>query len=60
MELRKNFPRNVAFVYGYKPSGHYSVALALYEFMPSNIVKPHLFNLSDILPASSQFVRGYL
>jgi len=60
MEVKKHFPRNVGFIYGYKPSGHYSVALALADFIPSHILKPYFFSLSDILPGSSQFVRGYL
>ncbi len=57
----KFFPKVVAFVYGYEPSGHFIAAKAIAEFCPNDIIKPVFLNLSEIFPSSSNFiVKTYL
>lgn len=45
-----NYPLNLAFIYGYKPSGHYTAAMAVAQFIPREIARVHFINLSDIYP----------
>jgi len=55
------YPLNLAFIYGYKPSGHYSAAYAISQFMPKEIVQCHFINLSEIYPYLGPFVaKTYL
>lgn len=57
----KHYPINIAFIYGYKPSGHYAAAYAISQFMPQEIVKSHFINLSETYPYLGQFVaKTYL
>lgn len=55
------YPLKVALIYGAKPSGHYSAARAVAEFLPPSIIEPVFVNLSDVYPDFGPFVaRTYL
>lgn len=52
----KKSKRKIAFIYGYEPSGHMTVAKAVSDFLPKNIVEPEFVNLSAIYPRLGPFV----
>ncbi|MGC8866597.1 MAG: MGDG synthase family glycosyltransferase [Elusimicrobiales bacterium] len=60
MTLR-NILSTIGFIYGYEPSGHSSVAKAVCEFLPSEVVAFRFLNLSDIFSDTARvIVKGYL
>jgi len=55
------YPLKVALIYGSKPSGHYSAARAVAEFLPPSIIEPVMVDLSEVYPDFGPFVaRTYL
>lgn len=55
------YPIKVALIYGAKPSGHYSAARAVAEFLPASIIEPVFVDLSEVYPDFGPFVaRTYL
>jgi processive 1,2-diacylglycerol beta-glucosyltransferase len=57
----QTFPVKVALIYGSRPSGHHSAALAVAEFLPPSIIEPVMVDLSEVYPDFGPFVaRTYL
>ncbi len=55
------YPLRVGLIYGSRPSGHYSAAKAIAEFLPPSIIEPVMIDLSEVYPDFGPFVaRTYL